>query len=287
MAHSHRNPAMSLFSRLFGKAPPPPPPTLENRIAELERQPDAVITSIALSRDDAALRAQAVKKLRYGDALLSLALDSRDDAPDAVRQAAQQRLAHLLDAGANDFAQIWERAGNKVQALAVAALSSEPQRLEQAVAASKDEEFLQRLVLEGPTARLRQVAAENVHEPARLKQLLKEVRNKDKNVYKILKRKCDAIQELQKQQAELQASSSNLCAPIEPPSRKPFDPLFTATLEHLSQQWQAVAKDAPSDIASRATVAIETARETITRQLQLLAKQAAQAGAIANADAEH
>jgi DNA repair protein SbcC/Rad50 len=277
---------MSLFSRLFGKAPPPSPPTLETRIADLERQPDPVITSIALSRDEVALRTQAVKKLRYGDALLSLALDCGDDAPDTVRHAAQQRLAQLLDAGATDFAQIWERAGNKVQALAVAALSAEPQRLERAVASSSDQDFLQRLVLEGPTARLRQVAAENIHDASRLKQLLKDVRNKDKNVYKIIKRKCDAFQEQQKKQAELQATISSLCESIERHSRKPFDPLFTATLEHLSQQWASLASQAPPDIASRASQAIETARETITRQLQLLAKQAAQAGAIANAGAE-
>src|SRR5687768_2409325 len=102
---------MSLFSRLFRKAPPPPPPTLESRIAELERQPDTVIAGIALSNDATALRAEAVKKLRYGEALLSLALDARTDTEPALRTAAQQRLAQLLDAGATDFAQLWERAG--------------------------------------------------------------------------------------------------------------------------------------------------------------------------------
>ena len=277
---------MSLFSRLFGKAPSPPPPTLASRIADLERQPDTVITSIALSKDETALRAEAVRKLRYGDALLSLALDGGDQPQNAVRQAAQQRLAQMLDAGATDFAQIWERAGNKVNALAVAALSNQPRRLEQAVASSTDEAFLHGLVLEGPTAKLRQAAAENVRDPARLKQLLKDARNKDKNVYKIVKRKCDEIQERQKQQAEQQASISSLCESIERHSRKPFDPLFAATLEHLSVQWSNVAPAAPPEIASRASLAIEAARETITRHLQLLAKQAAQAGAVANADAE-
>ena len=276
---------MSLLSRLFGKAPPPPP-TLESRIADLERQPDTVITSIALSQDEASLRTQAIRKLRYGDALLSLALDATEGSDDAIRQAAQQRLAQLLDAGATDFPQLWERAKNKVNALAVAALSQEPQRLEQAVAASTDQEFLQRLVLEGPTARLRQAAAENVHEPARLKQLLKDARNKDKNVYKIIKRKCDEIAQRQKQQAELQASIVSLCESIERHSKKPFDAVFTATVEHLSTQWIQVASSAPSDIAARATAAMETARETITKQLQLIAKQAAQAGAIANAEGE-
>ena len=277
---------MSLFSRLFRKAPPPPPPTLETRIAELERQPDSVITSIALSEESTALRAEAVKKLRYGDTLLSLALDGRSDTQEAVRQAAQQRLAQLLDAGATDFAQIWQRAGDKVHALGVAALSSDPQRLEQAVAGSQDQDFLQRLVTDGPTARLRQAAAENLHDPARLKLLLKQARSKDKNVYKIIKRKWDDIQLQQKQQAELQATISTLCDSIERHSRKPFDPLFTATLDHLSAQWTQVAASASPQLASRANTAIEIARETITKHLQLLAKQAAHAGAVANAAAE-
>jgi hypothetical protein len=286
---------MNLFSRLFRKAPPPPP-TLESRIADLERQPDAVITGIALSNDATALRAEAVKKLRYGEALLSLALDARtqtarsdtarSNTEGAVRQAAQQRLAQLLDAGATDFTKIWERAGDKVHALAVAALSTEPQRLEQAVAASQDQEFLQRLVTAAPTARLRQAAAESVRDPARLKQLLKEMRGKDKNVYKIIKRKWDEIQQQQKEQAELQATISTLCDAIERHARKPFDPLFTATLEHLSKQWSNVAAEAPPQLAGRASTAIEIARETITKHLQLLAKQAAHAGAVANAEAE-
>jgi hypothetical protein len=277
---------MSLFSRLFRKAPPPPPPTLQSRIADLERQPDTVITGIALSNDTTGLRAEAVKKLRYGDALLSLALDARTDTEPAVKHAAQQRLAQLLDAGATDFAQIWDRAGDKLHALAVAALSTEPQRLEQAVASSNDEEFMQRLVTAAPTARLRQTAAENVRDPARLKQLLKEMRGKDKNVYKIIKRKWDEIQQQQKEQAELQAAITAHCESIERHARKPFDPLFTATLEHLSKQWGTLAADAPPQLASRATTAIEIARETITKHLQLLAKQAAHAGAVANAEAE-
>jgi len=50
-----------------------------------------------------------------------------------------------------------------------------------------------RLVVEGSSSRLRQLAAEVVEDPAQLRELLKQVRNKDKTVYKILKEKCEAL----------------------------------------------------------------------------------------------
>src|SRR5687767_14292975 len=56
-----------------------------------------------------------------------------------------------------------------------------------------DHAAIARFAIEASSSRLRQLAAGAVQDPAQLKQLLREVRGRDKNVYKILRHKCDAL----------------------------------------------------------------------------------------------
>src|ERR1019366_6540654 len=182
---------MKLFSRFFPTAPPSPP-TLEERIAMLDAGSADLIRGTALGTDEEPLRVAAIRKLPDGDALRRLAglsglADSASVAfPAALEQAAQARMAQLIDEGSIDFAGFCDQVENRSVMFSVAALCKDTSRLPQALAAIDDPIQIAQLVVEGPSSRLRQLAAEVVEDPAQLRQLLKQVRGKDKNVYKIL-----------------------------------------------------------------------------------------------------
>jgi len=147
-----------------------------------------------------------------------------------------------------------------------------------------DTAMLCKLTVEGASTKARQAAAEAIHDPLQLKELLKDLRGKDKSVYKIVRAKCDAILAEEKTLAETQNTISAVSAALERHSHLPFDNLFTPTLEHLDTQWQAVAAQAPPDVKLRTEHVIERCRQIVTRHIQEIAGQAARATAIANAD---
>jgi len=155
-------PAMKLFSRLFPKPPPPPPPTPAERVASLQAAPSDVLVSTALGGDDTSLRVGAIRLLPDGDALRALA--GLADAPQgvtantttAVRHAAQQRLAQLIDEGSLDFDALCNQRDRLSESIAVAALCKDPDRVGQVLARIEDPAVLAELATDGPSSRVRQ-----------------------------------------------------------------------------------------------------------------------------------
>lgn len=169
-------------------------------------------------------------------------------------------------------------------AAADAALLAEQEEdaLRAAIAAA-DSRTVARSVIDGTSTRIRQLATEAIEDPELIRQLIRSARGgNDKNVYKILTRKRDALlareRQLEQQHAELRAVS----AEIERHSRRPYDSLFTPTLEQLENRWNAVAAHAQSDVAQAAQQAIDRSREIIAQQLRQIAAQAARELAAAN-----
>lgn len=277
---------MSLLSRLFRQVPPPPKAVkkLDERIADLQRQSAEFIVGVALNGDEQALRVAAIEKLGVGETLFNLADDAGGHG--AMQRAARRRVAQLIDSNALDFAEYCRRTSNASTILAVAAFCSDPARLQQAITSIHDPGLLSTLAVDGPSTKVRQLAAEAITDPAQLKQLLKDTRGKDKNVYRIIKHKCDALHAEEKAAAETQAHITTLCSALERHRRQPYDNLFEPTLEHLSSQWAAVAAQAPPDIRARAEQAIDHCRELVAQHAQAMADQAARARAIAKADGE-
>ena len=208
---------MKLFSRLFPKTPPPPPPTAAERIASLQTAPAEVVANTALGSDDASLRVGAIRLLPDGDALRVLA-GLADPPPGAVARhprcgsAAQERLAQLIDEGSIDFAAFCGDREHRPESIAVAALCKDPDRLRQVLARIDDPAVLARLVIEGPSIRVRQSAAAAIDDPAQLHDLLPRVRGKDKAVYKIIRQKCDALAAEQRKAEESAREVAALCA---------------------------------------------------------------------------
>jgi len=261
---------MKLFARLFGKTPPSPPspPTLQ-----------------ALHADEESLRIAAIDKLPDGDALrkiagLSATAESAVVSPATLERAARARMAQLIDEGSIDFAEFCDQARNHPAMFAVAALCKDAGRLTQALASIGDPAQLAQLVVEGPSSRLRQLAAERVHDPQQLRQLLQRVRNKDKSVYKILKQKCDALNAEDRKAQELKNEIEALCASLERLSKRTYDSFYTAAFAHLKTRWNSLAAQPAADVEQRARQAIESCREIIEAHERQAARQAAEDAAL-------
>jgi ribosome modulation factor len=277
--------AMKPFSRLFRKTPPSPPPTLEQRITSLQVAPTEVVVNTALGNDDASLRVGAIRLLPDGAALRSLAglADPSQGAvertPPAVRQAAHERLAQLVDEGSIDFAAFCSGQEHGPESMTVAALCKDPDRLRQMLARIDDPAVLARLARESPSSRVRQSAAAAIDDPAQLHDLLPWVRGKDKTVYKLIKQKCDALVAEQRKAEESAREAEALCASLERHSEKPHDPLYAATLEVLTARWRALATHPNPAVEQRGQQAIERCGEVIAAHERELARQAAEQAA--------
>jgi hypothetical protein len=156
-----------------------------------------------------------------------------------------------------------------------------------AAIAGHDVPTIARLVLEGTSTKVRQMAARAIEDPVRLRQLIRDARGgKDKSVYKILMSKRDALLEQERKLEQLHAEIGVVTAAVERHSQRPYDPLFTPTLEQLESRWKLVAAEAGADIGQKVQQAIDRAREVIAQHLRQVAAEASRELAAANAAAE-
>jgi hypothetical protein len=126
-----------------------------------------------------------------------------------------------------------------------------------------------RLVIEGTSTKVRQLAARAIEDPEVLRQLIRDARGgKDKSVYKILTSKRDVLLEKARKVEQLQAEINGAQAAIERHSQRPYDPLFTPTLEQMENRWKAVAADADPDVSQKVQQSIDRAREVIAQHLR-------------------
>ncbi len=272
---------MKPFSRLFRKAPPAPTSTLPERIASLRGAPAEAVMNTALGSEEESLRIAATRLLADGDALRALAglgdspQDTDANGPPAVRQAARERLAQLIDDGTIDFTALFGDQRHWAHAMTLAALCKSPERLHEVLAHIDDPSELARLAIEGPTSRVRQSAAAAIDDPTQLHELLPRTRGKDKTVYRIIKQKCDALNAEQRQAEEAALEADKLCASLERHSTRAHDPLYAATLEGLVARWHALTPRPTPDVEQRGEQAIERCRTVITEHERALAEQAA------------
>jgi hypothetical protein len=273
---------MTPFSRFFRRAPAPIPPSVDERIAMLDTGSSDLILGIALGTHEEALRVAAIRKLPDGAALRGLAglstaaEGTRSGVPAELERAAQARVAELVDSGSLDFTRLCASSGDHAALLAVAAQSADPGRLGQVLASIQDPAHIGRLVVEGPSSRIRQLAAEGVEDPVQLRQLLKQVRDKDKSVYKILRQKCDALSAKERKEAELAGEITAICASLELHSQRTYGAHYTSTLEQLKARWSSLAGRPAADIELRAVEAVDRCHEVIAAHVRMAAQQAAQ-----------
>jgi Domain of Unknown Function (DUF349) len=245
---------MSVISRLFGQAPTPP-------------EPDA-----APPADPAALPVPELTRL---------ALANGADQPE-LQRAARQRLAELLDSGAATLATL-AVSGDAAALLSVAGMCRNETVVAAALAGITDETQFGELALRGTGPILRRLAAEQVHSPALLARLLKDAQGKDKNVYRILKTKRDALNAAERAAAEALAALQTLCGTIERHGRQPYSDTYASTVQYLNSEWQAVAAGAPAELRAQAETALARCHEVVARHEQQLAEATARVAALAAA----
>ena len=150
-----------------------------------------------------------------------------------------------------------------------------------------DAQAVARLVVAGTSTRIRQAAAEAIEDPDLLRQLIRDVRGgNDKNVYKVLTSKRDALlaqgRKLEQERAEIEAAS----AALERHSQRAYDVLFSQRLDQFESRWAAVAAQADPDLRERVQHWIDRSRQTVAEHQQQVAAQAAREQAAAEAAAE-
>jgi Domain of Unknown Function (DUF349) len=267
----------SPLSRLFGKAPEAAAPA--DPIAALDSAPPQLLITTALGDGDEAQRVAAIRKLEDVASLTALAglrAGAVGAVPPSLERAAQQRLALLVDAGTLDFEALRATQVNESALLAVAGYCSDPERLSRALASIEDPGRVARLVLEGPSSRIRQLAAQKVSDPAELRRLLKQLRGKDKSVYKIIREKCDALNAEDQRIAKTQSESVGACESLERHSHRIYDAIYEPTLRHFHTRWQALETQAAPEVRERASRAIERCKQIIDEHHRRLAQQAAE-----------
>ena len=267
------------LSRLFGKAPPEAAAPADP-IAALDSAPPQLLVATALGDGDEAQRAAAIRKLEdivSLTALAGLGADATGAVPPSLERAAQQRLAHLVEAGTLDFEQLRAAHGNESALLAVAGFCSDPGRLSRALASIEDPGRRARLVLDGPSSRIRQLAAQSVSDPAELKRLLKQLRGKDKSVYKIIREKCDALSAEEQRISKTRSDAIGACESLERHSHRVHDAIYEPTFRHFHTRWEALAPQAASEVRERAARAIEGCEKIIAEHRRRLEQQAAEA----------
>jgi hypothetical protein len=170
---------------------------------------------------------------------------------------------------------------------------------ERALAAAREEETLQaaidrndaatisHLVVSGTSTKIRQLAAQAVTDPVQLRELIRDVRGgNDKTVYKILTAKRDALLVEARKQEQLQEEINAASGAIERHSHRPYDPLFSPTLDQLEIRWRTVASAAQPELVEKVREAIDRSREVIASHLRQIAVEASRQLAAENAAAE-
>jgi ElaB/YqjD/DUF883 family membrane-anchored ribosome-binding protein len=256
---------MTMFSRLFRKAPP--------AAADAEAR---AVDSQAGSAQAMGVLADGVELRRLagvGDAAAGAAAAAAAEAQTIsaeARRAAQARLATLVDAGEVDVASLMD--ANRSAALCVVALCVDRGRLAQAFSVVEDPAELASLVM-SPSSRVRLAAAQRLQDPTTLRQLLKQVRERDKGVYKVLKEKCDALN-AEARRAESQAAEvAALCASLEQHGQRTYDVHYEGAFEGLKRRWDSVTP--ASEWQERARAAIQRCEQVVAAHLADVRERAA------------
>jgi hypothetical protein len=200
-------------------------------------------------------------------------------ADDALRAAAVRRLAQLVDSGKIDFvSELQGTAGATADAssalLAVAALCKDSAHLERLVTAIVNPPELAALAVEGSSTRIRQQAAQRIDDPDEIDRLLRQVRDRDKSVYRILKAKHDARRAEQERQAQFESDMVAACVSLERFSKHVYDALYVPSFEHFAARWHALEAQAPLELRERARLAIDRCLEVMASQVHERMQQA-------------
>jgi hypothetical protein len=164
-------------------------------------------------------------------------------------------------------------------------IAAEEARLNAALT-THGEATIAEIVVQGISTKIRQRAADAVTSPDRIRELIRLSRGKDNAVYKILTAKRDALLEVERAAAALQAELDAVAAGIARHARLPFDAIFEATLHEQERRWQSLAAQAPEALRLTVEQDLAKARAVVTNHHAALAAEQAKREAAAQAARE-
>ena len=157
----------------------------------------------------------------------------------------------------------------------VAERCSDAEPPEELVASISDPNEIERLVVEGSSLRLRQLAAQRVEGRDELNRLLKRLQGKDKSVYRILKDKRDALREEAHQASQADQDIRTICSSLEALLARPYDALFAPALEHFEARWRSIEGQAQPWARERVGAALTRCHAAQAEHLREIEQQAA------------
>lgn len=252
---------MSLFSRWFKSKQPE---TIEQKLAALEQCTQEQLAQHALHGDVEQVRAAAIKKLEFSDALVNLA--TQQDTPNALQSAARKRIGELLNSGKLTVAQLGQRVNDQALLLALCGYSSQAgvALLEQIT----DENLLLEIASSGSTTQLRQAAALKLEGRTVLEQLAKQAMNKDKAVYKIVRNKLDVFKEEKQKEAQTTAEINAICGQAEQLAKRNVDDIFEVRKKQIENSWHNFAEKASTEARQRYQQAMDKCQQKLNEILE-------------------
>ena len=118
-------------------------------------------------------------------------------------------------------------------------------------------------VLKGSSTRVRQMAAQAITAPEQLGQLIPAVRGKDKNVYRILTARRDALLAAERATKQRQLETAEAAAAVARHAERSFDVSYEVTLARLEARWNSHSTDATPDQQVEVDAQLARAREVI------------------------
>jgi DNA repair protein SbcC/Rad50 len=138
---------------------------------------------------------------------------------------------------------------------------------------AQDEDTLLKLASEGATTQVRQAAAEKIHSREVLENLAKLAKQKDKNVFKIVKAKLDVFKSADHELADLETSAKRVAEKMEKHSHLEADALFKAKLDLLKQEWHVLEQSASTPTQASYAKALAACEAKIQAKAQAIADE--------------
>lgn len=240
---------MKLFQHVFKKWSPLA--TLEERIKALDELPQQDLLAIiegSSGEENMDVRGAALMRLSYCSMLLDLALGSTlnptTEKNKLLEKAARLRLAHFLDDKAINIGQLIAEVEDKETLLAIAA-QCEDDTLQNVVLDSIDDQHqLANICSHSRSAVVRKIIVERIDQAELLRYLLKELKTKDKNVYKIAKQKLNKQKAQEDAVIQYKQTIEKLCDEMQQHSSRYFDKEYAPRYERLMQRWLDIESNA-------------------------------------------
>jgi hypothetical protein len=231
--------------------------------------PDSPDLAQLLAADPAPeVRAAAARRCT-GVAALGAALATEPE--PSVRAALEGSLGPVLALASDDAAATAllqsDHCSDVIRA-EVARTTADAQRRQVAIAAMRDEHHLVAIALAAEHAETRLAAAERVHAPDALRQLLDGARNKDRGVARLAKQRLETIENRQDQQAEADAILAEMEALAQQPG-----PILTAAIQ-LDRRWRTLDMAGDAERLARRDAIAQAMQQRFEREQQELRARA-------------